>query len=68
MFEVGCRPTIVNLNYGLFGEEGMAVAISNLAVRNDLVTVEDDGLLPFESYRVRDEFAQEFFLMQIVHE
>ncbi len=65
MFEVGRRPTIVNLNYGLFGEEGMAVGIGNLAVRNDLVTVEGDGLLPFESYRVRDEFACEFFLPEL---
>ncbi len=42
MFEVGCRPMIVNLNYGLFGEEGMAVGIGNSAVRNDLVTVEGE--------------------------
>jgi hypothetical protein len=65
MFEVGCCPTIVNLNYGLFGEEGMAVGIGNLAVCNDLVTVEGDGLLPFESYRVRDEFDHEFFLPEL---
>jgi hypothetical protein len=65
MFEVGCHPTIVNLNYGLFGEERMAVGIGNSAVRNDLVTVEGDGLLPFESYRVRDEFAHEFFLRKL---
>jgi hypothetical protein len=65
IFEVGCRPTIVNLNYGLFGEEGMAVGIGNLAVCNDLVTVEGDGLLPFESYRMRDEFAHEFFLHEL---
>ncbi len=57
MFEVGCRPMIVNLNYGLFSEEGMAVGISDWAVCNDLVTVEGDGLLPFESYRMRDEFC-----------
>jgi hypothetical protein len=65
MFEVGHRPTIVNLNYGLFGEVGMAVGIGNLVVRNDLVTVEGDGLLPFESYRVRDKFAHEFFLRKL---
>ncbi len=65
MFEVGCRPMIVNLNYGLFGEEGMAVGIGDSAVCNDLVTVEGDGLLPFESYRVRDEFAHEFFLRKL---
>jgi hypothetical protein len=65
MFEVGRRPTIVNLNYGLFGEEGMAVGIGNLAVCNDLVTVEGDGLLPFESYHVRDEFAHEYFLREL---
>jgi hypothetical protein len=65
MFEVGHRPTIVNLNYGLFGEEGMAVGIGNSVVRNDLVTVEGDGLLPFESYRMRDEFAHEFFLCKL---
>jgi hypothetical protein len=65
MFEVGCRPTIVNLNYGLFGEEGMAVGIGNPVVRNDLVTVEGDGLLPFESYHMRDEFAHEFFLRKL---
>ncbi len=68
MFEVCHRPTIVNLNYGLFGEEGMAVGIGDLAVCNDLVTVKGDGLLPFESYRVRDEFAHDFFLTRIVHE
>jgi hypothetical protein len=65
MFEVGRCPTIVNLNYGLFGEEGMAVGIGDLAVRNDLVTVKGDRLLPFESYRVRDEFAHEFFLREL---
>jgi hypothetical protein len=65
MFEVGRRPTIVNLNYGLFGEEGMAVGIGDSAVCNDLVTVEGDGLLPFESYRVRDEFAHDFFLREL---
>jgi hypothetical protein len=65
MFEVGCRPTIVNINYGLFGEEGMAVGIGDSAVCNDLVTVEGDGLLPFESYRVRYEFAHEFFLCEL---
>jgi hypothetical protein len=65
MFEVGRCPTIiVNLNYGLFGEEGMAVGIGD-SVRNDLVTVKGDGLLPFESYRVRDEFAHEFFLPKL---
>jgi hypothetical protein len=63
--EVGRRPTIVNLNYGLFGEEGIAVGIGDSAVRNDLVTVNGDGLLPFESYRVRDEFAHEFFLRKL---
>ncbi len=65
MFEAGRRLTIVNLNYGLFGEEGMAVGIGNVAVRNNLVTVEGDGLLPFESYRVRDEFVHEFFLCEL---
>jgi hypothetical protein len=29
MFEVGRRPRIVNLNYGLFGEERMAVGIGD---------------------------------------
>jgi hypothetical protein len=65
MFELGRHPTIVNLNYGLFGEEGMAVGTGDLAVCNDLVTVEGDKLLPFESYRVRDEFAHEFFLRKL---
>ncbi len=65
MFEVGCCPTRVNLNYGLFGEEGMAVGTGNSAVCNDLVTVEGDGLLPFESYCMRDEFAHEFFLCEL---
>ncbi len=65
MFEVSRRPTIVNLNYGLFGEEGMAIGIGNLVVRNNLVTVEGDGLLLFESYRVRDEFPHEFFLRKL---
>jgi hypothetical protein len=65
MFEVGHHPTIVNLNYGLFGEEGMAVGIGNSAVCNDLVTVKGDGLLLFESYRARDEFAHEFFLREL---
>jgi hypothetical protein len=65
VFEVGHHPTIVNLNYGLFGEERMAVGIGDSAVRNDLVTVKGDGLLPFESYHVRDEFAHEFFLREL---
>ncbi len=43
----------------------MAVGIGDSAVHNYLVTVEGDGLLPFESYRVRDELAHEFFLREL---
>ena len=43
----------------------MAVGIGHLAVCNHPVTVEGDGLLSFESYRVRDEFAHDFFLCKL---
>ncbi len=46
---------------GLYSEESMAVVIRGLAECNNLTTVMEDGLVPFEHVRVRDSHKSYFF-------
>jgi hypothetical protein len=48
MYEVGCHPIRYNGASGLYSKESMVVVIRFLAKRDDLTTVVEDGLVPFE--------------------
>jgi hypothetical protein len=61
MYDMGCRPIRSNGAWGLYSKENMAVMISGLAKRDNLTTVVEDGLVPFERVRVRDSHEFYFF-------
>jgi hypothetical protein len=61
MYEIGCRSIRYNGASGLYSEESMAVVIRCLAKCNDLMTVVEDGLVPFEHVWVRDSHESYFF-------
>jgi hypothetical protein len=61
MYEIGCRPIRYNGALGLYSRESMVVAIRGPAKRNDLTTVVEDGLVPFERVQVRDSHESHFF-------
>ncbi len=61
MFEMGRRPIRSNGASGLYSKESMAVVICGLAELDDLTTVVEDGLVPFEHVRVRDSHESYFF-------
>jgi hypothetical protein len=61
MYKMGCRPIRYNGALGLYSKESMAVVIRSLAKHDDLKTVVEDSLLPFEYVRVRDSHKSYFF-------
>jgi hypothetical protein len=61
MYELGHRPIRYNGALGLYSKESMAVVIRGLAKCDDLTTVMEDGLVPFERVRVRDSHESYFF-------
>jgi hypothetical protein len=48
MYKMGHFPIRSNGALGLYSKESMAVVIRCLAERDDLTTVVEDGLVPFE--------------------
>ncbi len=60
---MGCCQIRTNGALGLFSKESMAVVIHGLAEHDDLTTVVEDGLVPFECVwvRVRDSYESYFF-------
>jgi hypothetical protein len=61
MYEIGCHPIRYNGASGLYSKESMAVVICSLAKRDNLTTVVEDGLVPFEHVWVRDSGESYFF-------
>ncbi len=58
---MGRCPIRSNGASGLYSEDSMAVVISGLAKHDDLTTVVEDGLVPFEHVWVRDSHESYFF-------
>ncbi len=61
MYKMGCPPIRSNGASGLYSKESMAVVIRGLAERDNLTTVVEDVLVPFERVRVRDFHESYFF-------
>ncbi len=58
---MGHCPIRSNGALGLYSKESMVVMIRGLAKRDNLTTVVEDGLVPFERVRVRDSHEFYFF-------
>jgi hypothetical protein len=58
---MGGRPIRYNGASGLYSKESMVTVIRSQAERNNLTTVLEDGLVPFEHVRVRDSHESYFF-------
>ncbi len=58
---MGCPPIRFNGASGLYSKESMAVVIRGLAECDNLMTVMEDGLVPFEHVQVRDSHKSYFF-------
>jgi hypothetical protein len=61
MYEMGCPPIRFNGALRLYSKESIAVVIRCLAERDNLMTVVEDGLVPFEHVQVRDSHDSYFF-------
>jgi hypothetical protein len=65
---MGCRPIRSNGASGLYSKESMASVIRGLAERDNLTTVVENGLVPFEHVRVRDSHKSYFFHWRNLYE